>query len=567
MYLALSLVEKGLSSLTASKLNDCCAGSHNLTKRKMTPLLHIPIQVNNTYKLRILKLINSLSLVLEILNFTLQSLDLSSNCLTEIPSLATLQSLKFLDLGFNQLTKLRALETLNMAMNGLTGQIPPLWSLTSLKAISFCFNQLHGSLSEEGEVFLQISFLIFSHLSMSPSHTTILKVQSHSVHLATIPNSQVFELDSHNNKLNVDTENPHWKPLFQLKIFRLSNCILNTPSRVIPSFLWNQYDLRVVNLSHNGMMGEAPTWLITNNTKLESLSLGDNFLRGPLLLHPDARNLDMFWLDVSLNQIHSKVPTFIGSVLPNLLFLNMSINALQGTIPASLGDIRKLESLDLSHNNFSGEIPEHVVMGCVSLRFLKLSNNNLQGQLLPAKSNLTELWSFDFQYLSTLVLSKNSLEGTMPVSFCELRWLSFLDLSSLRYLHLQGNEFMGPVPHISSGSSSLVTLDIRNNKFAGEIPSWISSFFNLRVLLLKGNNLEGPTPHELCQLKNLSILDISSNNFSGLIPSCFYRIHLMKHLTDMNLGGQHIDPSEHTHLNVNSTKSVHMSRQISTHQM
>ncbi|KAL0358418.1 UNVERIFIED_CONTAM: Receptor-like protein 14 [Sesamum angustifolium] len=549
----------------------------------------------------------------------LQYLDLSGNGLTEIPPLGAVQSLKSLNLKFNslnnlsnfqELTKLSALETLNMAYTRISGISPSLWTITSLKAISFSGNHMKGSLSDKGlcklrnlqeldlsnNAFEGILPLCLSNLTSLrvlelswnlftgsiPSNLSLIFSHLSSVSFSSFGNNsrlQVFELDSHNEELNVDTESPHWKPLFQLKVFRLSNCILNKPNGEVPSFLWNQHDLRVVNLSHNGMTGEAPTWLIKNNSKLEFLSLRNNRLTGEFSLHPDSRNLDMFWLDVSVNQIQGEVPYFLGSVLPNMLFLNMSRNALRGTIPVSLGDLTKLYSLDLSSNNFSGEIPAHLFMGCVSLTFLKLSHNNLQGRLLPGKSNLTALWSLyldnnhffgelshglhnsrylqwldisnnnisgkfpdwisDFEYLSTLVLSSNSLEGAIPLSFCNVTRLRFLDLSLnnltgifppcanlslLTYLHLQGNAFMGPLPHISSRTSGLVTMDIRDNKFSGEIPRWISSYSNLRVLLFKGNSLEGSIPQELCQLKNLSILDLSSNNFSGLIPSCFHRI-------------------------------------------
>ncbi|KAL0451898.1 UNVERIFIED_CONTAM: Receptor-like protein 9a [Sesamum latifolium] len=474
---------------------------------------------------------------------------------------------------FEDLCKLRNLQELDLSNNAFEGILPLcLSNLTSLRVLELSWNLFTGSIPPN--LFSNLQSL--EYVSLSYNHF------EGSVSFSSFGNNsrlQVFELDSHNKELNVYTESPYWKPLFQLKVFRLSNCILNKPDRKVPSFLWNQHDLRVVNLSDNGMTGEALTWLIKNNLKLECLSLRNNRLTGEFSLHPDSRNVDMFWLDASVNQIQGELPYFLGSVLPNMLLLNLSRNALRGTIPACLGDLRKLESLDLSNNNFSGKIPQHLFMGCVSLRFLKLSNNNLQGQLLPEKSNLTALvslyldnnhffgelshglhnspyltwldisnnnisgkfpdWISDFEYLSTLVLSRNSLEGTMPLSLCNVTRLRFLDLSlnnltgvfppcanllSLTYLHLQGNEFMGPLPYISSRKSGLVTMDIRDNKFSGEIPRWISSYSNLRVLLLKGNSLEGSISQELCQLRNLSILDLSSNNFSGLIPSCFHRI-------------------------------------------
>ncbi|KAL0451897.1 UNVERIFIED_CONTAM: Receptor-like protein 9a [Sesamum latifolium] len=285
------------------------------------------------------------------------------------------QELQNLSLAQNfliELTKLRALETLNMAYTRISGISPSLWTITSLKAISFRGNHMKGSFSDKGLCKLRnLQELDLSNnafegiLPLCLSNLTSLRVLELSWNLFTgsIPpnlfsnlqsleyvslsynhfegsvsfssfgnNSrlQVFELDSHNKDLNVYTESSDWKPLFQLKVFRLSNCVLNKPDRKVPSFLWNQHDLRVVNLSHNGMTGEALTWLIKNNLKLECLSLRNNRLTGEFSLHPDSRNLDMFWLDASVNQIQGEVPYFLGSVLRNMLFLNLSRNALRG---------------------------------------------------------------------------------------------------------------------------------------------------------------------------------------------------------------------------------------------
>ncbi|CAN4096556.1 unnamed protein product [Withania somnifera] len=94
------------------------------------------------------------------------------------------------------------------------------------------------------------------------------------------------------------------------------------------------------------MVGELPTWLLKNNTRLQFLSHAQNSFTG------------------QFNDIQGPPPASIGHLLPNLEYLNTSRNSFQGSIPHSIVNMSKLFSLDLSSNNFTGELPEHLVMGC-----------------------------------------------------------------------------------------------------------------------------------------------------------------------------------------------------------
>ncbi|KAF8393134.1 hypothetical protein HHK36_021375 [Tetracentron sinense] len=265
-------------------------------------------------------------------------------------------------------------------------------------------------------------------------------------------------------------------------------------------------------------------------------------------------------------------------MLPNLEYLNLSRNALQGGIPSSIGDISQLWQLDLSSNNFSREIPEHLAVGCVTLQVLKLSNNSLRGQIFPAfNSSWLEYlyldnnkftgeildgiskclilkalnignnyifgrvpsWLGNLKLLRTLVMRNNSLEGQIPKQISKLYKLAFFDLSqnnlsgsipswlnlpNLRYIHLQGNGFSGSIPKSVLNNSYLITFDIRDNYLSGSIPDSDGALSNLRILLLRGNQLNGPIPSHLCQLSKIGIMDLSHNTFSGSIPPCFSNI-------------------------------------------
>ncbi|XP_058071070.1 receptor like protein 21-like [Magnolia sinica] len=524
---------------------------------------------------------------------SLKSLDLSGNNLEGcFPSkeLANLSKLEVLDLGGNQLNgflflqafcNLENLQELDLQHNELEGSLPPcLSNLSSLQLLDLSYNRLSGQISSSLISSLtMIRFLSLSYnrfegsLSFSSfANLSKLEVVELSVLDGLSPGEDVI---TYPNQLEVETESTPWVPKFQLKVLHLSNCNINKLTGTIPSFLSTQYDLIALDLSHNNMKGNFPSWLLENNKRLEMLDLGSNNLAGPFHLPPHSNYLTAFYLDVSSNHIYGQLPENIGFSLPNLLYLNMSINALHGSIPPSMGNMRELYILDLSRNNFSGEIPEQLAMGCISLMILKLSNNRFQGTVFPTHSNLTQLQYLyldgngftgkisagifkspdlkfldvgknnisgrlpaqigNFSGLTSLSMPKNYLAGPMPAEYCNLSRLSLLDLSqnrifgpipscfslSLKFLHLQGNELTGLMPNALSKISSLVTLDVSHNYFSGNIPNWIGAFPNLRVLLLGGNNLQGRIPMQLCQLKNVSILDLSRNDLSGPIPICF----------------------------------------------
>lgn len=468
--------------------------------------------------------------------------------------------------GLCQLTNL---EELNAIDNLFIGSIPPcLYNLTALRALDLQHNLFTGSIPSA--LFHSLESLKYVSLSGNAFEG--------SFSFAALANSsrlEVFDLVNNYHRLNITSENAPYISSAQFKIFRLSGCALNEPHGVIPSFLQEQHDLRLLELNHNNMRGDFPSWLLMNNTKLEVLKLMDNSLSGSFSLNSStSKNVNMRLIDVSSNYTDGELPISIGSFFPNLAFINMSRNLLRGEIPSSFGDMNSLSLLDLSDNHFTGELPPLLLNKCQNLRSLKLSNNNLHGRILPRTANLTNLYSLsldnnrftgeispgllhsrdlhildlssnilsgavpgwigDFEHLEYVMLTNNSFEGPLPLRFCRLnlRLLcisgnsfgptvpSCANVSKMVHLSFQNNHLIGPFPEFLSTASSIVTLDLRDNGLSGPLPTWIGSFSELRALLLKGNNFEGLIPHQLCQVNNMSIMDLSDNNLSGAIPSC-----------------------------------------------
>ncbi|XP_057501085.1 cuscuta receptor 1-like [Actinidia eriantha] len=462
--------------------------------------------------------------------------------------------------------ELSNLQELDLSDNNLKGMIPScLGNLTSIQLLDISNNQLSGN------------------LALSPlSHLTTLEELYLFKNSFEIPipfvsffnHSKLKVLVGESKDFIDQIEFQTMIPRFQLKAFVLMKSWSKKLTMKLPYFLSYQYDLRLVFLSQYNLVGTFPVWLLENNTRLEVLHLQNNFLTGPFMM-PSHPNPHVIQIDISYNHFDGQVPTNISLIFPNLEFLNLSSNLFQGQIPPSLGNLHSLRILDLSNNNFSGHVPEHLAIGGSSLLSLALSNNNLYGQISPSLANLTNLeflyldnnqfegklpnslstlplslldvsnnhisgqlpkWMGNMSNLDAIIMVSNHFEGHIPVEFCKLQYLQILDLSDnnlsgfvpscfnssfLRHVHLNRNNFSGPMTHLFSNCSSLVTMDLGKNKFTGTIPGWIGNFSELGILILKFNHFEGEIPSQICQLKKLSILDLSENNFYGLVPPCF----------------------------------------------
>ncbi|XP_050289283.1 receptor-like protein 9a isoform X9 [Quercus robur] len=506
---------------------------------------------------------------------SLKSLNLSYNALEgSLPTkeLSVFEDLEILDLSNNRLNGsetvqglcgLKRLEELDLSENSFEGTLPScLYNLTSLQQLDLYGNQFRGNISSwivdlTSLKYIDLNYNLFEGLSFSlfANHS---KLES-------------FQFSCYNEKVDIETENSDWVPLFQLESLVISNCSLNKLSHQLPTFLFHQHSLRELDLSHNGLKGPFPDWLFRNNTRLESAILDHNSFTGHFHL-PLCLN-STYVIDVSNNQLNGKLQRNIGEILPNIQYLQLFNNSFTGSLPSSFGNMSLLDTLDVSLNNFSGEVPKDLFVGCSSLSILVLSNNYFDGHLdwvplfnlsglyilninhnqfsgaipneLPnfvdfsildvsnnKMSGRIPTWICNSTYYGGILMQNNNFEGQIP---CETITSEFLDLSHnlldgslplwsstrLKHLHLEENNFSGSIPEPFLNMSELWTLDISDNKLSGSIPSAISKTSNLRILLLGGNHLSGNISTQLCQLTNITLMDLSRNLFFGTIPHCF----------------------------------------------
>uniref|UniRef100_A0A199UB97 Leucine-rich repeat-containing N-terminal plant-type domain-containing protein n=1 Tax=Manihot esculenta TaxID=3983 RepID=A0A199UB97_MANES len=302
-----------------------------------------------------------------------------------------------------------------------------------------------------------------------------------------------------------------WVPLSLKALYlydnKLSDSLPKQSLESIPEFLFHQFKLELLDLSHNNLKGRFPYWLLQNNGGLRILNLMNNSFNGQL-------------------EIGAKM-------LPSMRYLNLARNHFEGDLLFSAGDDDcKLVALDLSHNNFLGEVPERLLSNCISLSYLRtlsslltnfshqsygpevlhLSNNQLHGEIPHWMGNITGLeylnlndnlfqgqifLSIGIKYLD---LSYNSLSGLLPSCF---------NGNSLQQINLQGNRFSGSIPETLLNISTLNSLDLSDNELSGTI------------LNKSGENLSGLL---LCQLNIVSLLDLSRKSFSGSISHWVYNL-------------------------------------------
>lgn len=198
------------------------------------------------------------------------------------------------------------------------------------------------------------------------------------------------------------------------------------------------------------------------------------------------------------NGLSDNVPTNVGN-LRNLKRLVLSGNQFTGRVPVNFGALSELLILDLSRNSLSGTLP-FTLGGLKSLLKLDLSKNQLVGNIPNQIGNLKNLTLLD--------LSNNNLSGGLPQSFQEL--------GSLQELVLSGNPIGGDIMRLSwPNLQSLIILDLSTMGLTGEVPESIAELKNLRFLGLNDNNLTGELPSKLATLSNISAIYIHGNNLTG----------------------------------------------------
>ncbi|XP_027181757.1 putative receptor-like protein kinase At3g47110 [Coffea eugenioides] len=158
------------------------------------------------------------------------------------------------------------------------------------------------------------------------------------------------------------------------------------------------------------------------------------------------------------------------------------------------------------------------------LRELNIQDNNFHGMIPEEVSRL-----FRLQYLR---FANNSFEGELPLNITGCSELSILDL--------RGNRLIGGIRDDLSTLSKLYALSLSRNNFSGSIPPSMGNISSLQILSISRNNLGGNIPAEIGRLSNLHVLELSSNKLLGAVPPQLYNISTLQifSITNNLLSGQ-----------------------------
>lgn len=288
---------------------------------------------------------------------------------------------------------------------------------------------------------------------------------------------------------------------------------------------------RVISLKLNNLLEGTIPDEIGNLTSLQNLNIKVQTTGTfPIALTKltDLKELSINFYSYDANPPKVTLPPEIGNLV-NLEILSISA---EGSIPKTIGNLKKLKSLDLSRGRLTGGIPDEFY-SLTNLEVLKLGKNQLSGVLSARIGQLSKLKAIE--------LEENQFSGPLPVEIGKLTdltdvWISDNQFSGpipesignwtkLQNLYINNNAFEGMVPHAICKFAQFTTLKINNNKFAA-LPDSIGNLLNLKQLI-GSNNLIKSIPVSLGKLSKLNNLDLMNNQLTtfpdlGSMPALVY---------------------------------------------
>ncbi|CAL5090432.1 unnamed protein product [Urochloa decumbens] len=221
------------------------------------------------------------------------------------------------------------------------------------------------------------------------------------------------------------------------------------------------------------------------DSRVVSVVLPNAQLVGPL-----AKELGLIehlrHLDLSGNALNGSIPPELLRA-PELRVLSLAGNGLTGGLPEQVGQLRSLRALNLAGNALSGAVPRNLTL-LPNLTAVSLASNFFSGPLPGG-------WAFPA--LQILDASANLLNGTLPPD---------LTGAALRYVNLSSNRIAGEIPpEMAASLPANVTVDLSYNNLTGAIPA-AAPFSKQRPAAFEGNaGLCGKPLDTLCAASSAAV--------------------------------------------------------------
>ncbi|CAL5080321.1 unnamed protein product [Urochloa decumbens] len=221
------------------------------------------------------------------------------------------------------------------------------------------------------------------------------------------------------------------------------------------------------------------------DSRVVSVVLPNAQLVGPL-----AKELGLIehlrHIDLSGNALNGSIPPELLRA-PELRVLSLAGNGLTGGLPEQVGQLRSLRALNLAGNALSGAVPRNLTL-LPNLTAVSLASNFFSGPLPGG-------WAFPA--LQILDASANLLNGTLPPD---------LTGAALRYVNLSSNRIAGEIPQEMAASlPANVTVDLSYNNLTGAIPA-AAPFSKQRPAAFEGNaGLCGKPLDTLCAASSAAV--------------------------------------------------------------
>uniref|UniRef100_A0ACD5YEQ7 Uncharacterized protein n=1 Tax=Avena sativa TaxID=4498 RepID=A0ACD5YEQ7_AVESA len=377
--------------------------------------------------------------------------------------------MQILDLDTNQFTgtipsslsNISHLTTLHLWGNRLTGYVPPtLGRLEALEILDLSANMLE-SYDSEGLQFItslancsQLRWLALGSNYFEGQLPGSIVNFSRTLEKFWIVDNRI------NGSIPQDIGN-----LVGLHLLTLA---INYMSGVIPESIGKLENLIELQVYNNNLSGLLPSSL-GNLSHLSRLYADSNNLEGPIPASL-GKLKNIFVLDLAKNyRLNGSIPKDIFELSSLSWYLDLSYNALSGTLPSEVGSLTNLNTLTLSGNQLSGKIPEGI-QNCIVMEWLSLDNNLFEGSIPQSLKNMKRL--------TVLNLTMNKLSGNIPDVLGSIR--------NLQELYLAHNNLSGLIPTVLMNLTVLWGLDLSYNDLLGEVPKG-GVFGNLTSKSVTGN--------------------------------------------------------------------------------